>query len=190
MKRTLGIALAAVALLAVTACGTGSAAGAPQGPVGAGIPPGVMQYIINAPEGVLVGIGTANMPTPAGSLQFARTRAMTHIAQQLGTLVNNMVTDYMAMSEITQDAIDFQESITQTLTRQEVTGAVPTYVHNVEGTNIIWAVYTLDRSRTTQTVNDAVAALNPGFGAAMGAIDRMDRAFDRLSQDEIGFVGN
>jgi hypothetical protein len=148
-----------------------------------------MDWIINQPEGTLVGIGTANLPTVNMSMELARTRATTHIAQQLGQLVNNMVTDYMAASEVTQDALGFQETITRALTEQTVTGAQLVALEQDANGNW-WAVQVLDRTRTSQTVNDAVNNLNPSFGAAMGALDRMDRAFEQLNEQPLVPVSN
>ena len=191
MKRTLGIALAAAALFAVTACGSAPAAGPAAAPQreARGVPAAVMPYIINAPEGAIVGIGTARFPTISMSMQMAQSRALTHIATQLGTFAQNMVTDYMAASEVTQDAIGFSETVSRQLTEQTVEGA-STAVIDEDAAGNWWAVLILDRARATTTVQEAMHNLNPSFAAAMGGLDRMDRAFEALNAAPLVPIGD
>jgi len=190
-KRFAILALAMSVVIFATSCGTAPAAGgpaaatptAPQRHI-AGVPAFVTDWIVNAPEGVIVGVGTGNFPTVQMGLQMSQNRALIHIATQLGTFARNMVTDYMAASEVTQDAVGFSETVARTLTEQRVTGTRTVGIDQ-DANGTWWAVVVLDRTVANTTVQEAMHNLNPSFAAAMGGLDRMDRAFAELNAEPL-----
>ena len=181
MKRTPLIpALIAAAALFAVSCGSAPAAppAAQADPVGDFI----TEARRNAPENALLGIGTATHSSRPLATQTATARALADIARQLNVVVTNMITDYIAGSEAEPQAmLAFQESVTQTLARQQLVGSRPV-AERLFGTGEMVVIVELSPSNATANIlsaSESAAALAPHMGSAMWALDRMDQALQR-----------
>jgi hypothetical protein len=79
------------------------------------------------PEDALWGFGTAKQSTDNMSMTMAESRARVSIAQQLSTMVQNMITDYTrdAGTSGSQASISLQENVSRSLAEAKLTGAKP-----------------------------------------------------------------
>jgi hypothetical protein len=142
---------------------------------------------MNASEDVLVGVGAyrvGNNPAKIGSGKtIAETRARADISRQLSTVVKNMVTDYTAQSEADPDAmLSFQEEITRNLSQSKLQGSHVIGM-NTDDNGVMWVVMEYSKSQAKQELDSQAQAakkLLPGALASADALDRMDKAFDKL----------
>jgi len=185
-KRTivliLGLALVA---LFIAACGSKPEPVEPK-PLG-GVPDFVNAAFLQASEDVLIGIGTYSVGKDPAKIStgrtFAETRARADISRQLKTIIENMVTDYTAQSELDpKAALSFQESITRALSRAELRGS-KTIVMNTDENGLLWVVMEYSKSLAANDYSAAQAAakLAVPAAAAFDALTRMDNAFDKLA---------
>jgi len=204
MKRThCIIALAALMAVLLAACGgtpapassSGSSASAGQATstdgrrVSSRVPDFVRKAVVNAPEDALVGIGSAKMSTDAQSRTFATTRARAEISRQMSTMIQDMIRDYTAGSEVDPSAsLSFQENITVALSKAELTGSrVVDFDYTDDGT--CWVVVSLGKTNVVQEINQAQAAAKLAVPAmaSFNAEDRMNAAFDKAFGSEVSY---
>ena len=199
MKRTSCIiAVLLTAALLVTACatgGSGSGGGSGGGStstsdrkVASGVPDFVKDAIMNAPEDALIGIGSYKGPMGPGRA-IAATRARAEISRQLNTMMQDMVRDYTAMSEVDPSAVvSFQEVMTVALSKSELKGSREIGFDYIDG--VVWSVVTYGKNSIVDDINQAQAAakLAPAAMASFNAEERMNAAFDKAYGSEIQVV--
>jgi len=178
MKKIFGVVLLLCAALVIFGC-------ASKPPASSGMPYNIANARRNAPEDVLVGIGNAKMGTVAQSRNIAATRARAEISNSLDSMVKNMVRDYTASSEVDpQAAIAFQENITVTLSKSDLSGAV---IMNEEPdkSGEWWVVMYLSKANVVKEITQAQAAARLAV-PAMASFDaekRMDDAFEQARKE-------
>jgi hypothetical protein len=181
MKRVSFVALALLAVFMVVSCG-----GSPKAePRLVGLPDIVRNARRNAPEGVLIGIGSAKLATQNQSKTVAETRARAEISRAMETVVQDMVRDYTASSEIDPSAaLGFQEQITVALSKSKLQGSVISDEDFIDGT--YYVVVYLSKSDVVREINQAQAAAKLAVPAmaSFSAETRMNEAFDRESGKE------
>jgi hypothetical protein len=187
MKKVMIIALA-VGFVFLAGCATSGGGSSPQAqaPVLGNVPQFVNDAYQNASEDVLIGIGTYkvgnDMSKMGTGMTFAATRARADISRQLDTILKNMVTDYVATSELDPDAaLSFQESITQALSRSDLKGASVVKSDTRDG--LLWVVmeYSKSAAATDYSAAQSAARLAVPAAAAFDALSRMDNAFDKAA---------
>jgi predicted small secreted protein len=203
MKRTTCIiAVLLTAALLVTACATGGGGGGSSGggaatstdgrKVSSRVPDFVRKAIINAPEDALVGVGSAKMATDNMSRTMATTRARAEISRQMSTMIQDMIRDYTAASEVDPSAaLSFQENITVALSKAELTGSkVVDIIDTADGT--FWVIVQLGKTNVVQEINQAQAAAKLAIPAmaSFNAEDRMNAAFDKAYNTEVSYSGD
>jgi hypothetical protein len=179
MKKVIGIIAVSCLLLALFSC-------ASKPPASGGMPPEAANARRNAPEDVLVGIGNAKMGTVAQSRNIAATRARAEISNSLDSIVKNMVRDYTASSEVDPGAaLAFQENITVTLSKSNLSGAVP-YWEGSDKDGQWWCVMYLSKANVAREISQAQAAARLAV-PAMASFDaekRMNEAFEQLKKEQ------
>jgi len=154
-------------------------------PVSSGMPFNVANARRAAPEDVIVGIGNAKMGTVAQSRNIAATRARAEISNTLDSMVKNMVRDYTASSEVDpQSALAFQENITVTLSKSNLSGAV---IVNEEpdSDGEWWCVMHFSKANVVKEITQAQAAAKLAV-PAMSSFDaekRMNEAFEQARKE-------
>jgi hypothetical protein len=123
-----------------------------------GVPTFVNEAYMNAPEGVLVGIGayeTGGDPSKIGiGKTLAETRARADISRQLNTIV----TDYTIASELDPSAaLLFKEDVTITLSKSQLKGA-KTVKMDVDTNGTLWVVMEYSKSAAEEEINQAIDA--------------------------------
>jgi len=178
MKKIIGITAVLCLLLAFFGC-------ASKPPASTGMPPNVSNARRNAPEDVLVGIGTAKMGTVSQSMNVAATRARADLSNSMQVLVKNMVRDYTASSEVDPNAaLSFQENITVTLSKADLSGAVIMFDEQDKAGNW-WTVMYLSKANVAREISQAQAAARLAV-PAMASFDaekRMNEAFEQLKKE-------
>jgi len=179
MKKIFGVVVLLCAVLVLFGC-------ASKPPASSGMPYNIANARRNAPEDVLVGIGNAKMGTVAQSRNIAATRARAEISNAMDSMVKNMVRDYTASSEVDpQTAIAFQENITVTLSKSNLSGAV---IMNEEPDNSgeWWVVMYLSKANVAKEITQAQAAakLTVPAMASFDAEKRMDDAFEQARKED------
>jgi len=152
-----------------------------------GMPDWVLKARRDAPENVLVGIGTANMATPNQSMNTSETRARAQIVRAMDSMVKNMIEDYTASSEIdTSAAVAFQQEITVALAKANVSGARIVDQNKDPSSNAWWTVVYFDKSQASREINQAQAAAKLAVPAALAfnAEARMDEKFEQAAKEE------
>ena len=197
MKRPLSIIMILLAvILAVSCASTGGGSASPPPPeqdgrsVDSRIPQFVRNYIRNAPEDALVGVGSARMASLNQSRTVSSTRARAELSRQMDTLVRDMVRDYTAGSEVDHSAVlSFQESITVALSQSRLQGA--TIVdEDMDNDGNYWTVVMLNKTSTVNEINQAVseAKLSVPAMASFNAEARMNEAFDKfVGTSQVGY---
>ena len=154
------------------------------------IPQFVRDAVKNVPENTLIGIGTAKMASLSQSRTISSTRARAEISRQMDTIVQDMVRDYTAGSEIDHPAVlSFQENITVALSQTRLQGA-SIVDEDMDAAGNYWTVVALNKTSTVQEINQAIAAakLSVPAMASFNAEDRMNQAFDRyVGTAEVGY---
>jgi len=179
MKKIFGVVLLLCAALVLFGCAT------KKPPVSGGMPFNVANARRNAPEDVIVGIGNAKAATVAQSRNIAATRARAEISNVMDSMVKNMVRDYTASSEVDpQSALAFQENITVTLSKSNISGAV---IINEEpdSDGQWWCVMHLSKANLVKEITQAQAAAKLAV-PAMSSFDaekRMDEAFEQARKE-------
>jgi hypothetical protein len=156
--------------------------------VGGNVPQFVKDAIKKTPEDALVGIGTARAASLSLARTTATTRARTEISRQMNTMIQDMVRDYSAGSEIDpKAALSFQENITVALSKSTLTGSAIVEEDQDENGNY-WVVVMLSKSNTVNEINQAQAAARLAVPAmaSFNAEDRMNAAFDKAYASELG----
>ena len=154
-------------------------------PASDGMPRHVENARRDAPEDVLVGIGNAKLATDAQSRNIAATRARAEISNSMNLIVSNMVRDYTASSEVDPNAVlAFQENITVTLSRSQLSGAIIWYeTSQKDGT--WWVVMHLSKANVVREITQAQAAARLAV-PAMASFDaekRMNEAFEQAKRE-------
>ncbi|MCL2801973.1 MAG: hypothetical protein FWD28_09480 [Treponema sp.] len=152
-----------------------------------GLPDIVRNARRNAPENVLIGIGSAKLATQNQSRTVAETRARAEISRAMDSMMQDMVRDYVASSEVApNDRLAFQENITVALSRSRLQGAVINDEAWIDGT--YYVVMYLNRTNVVREINQAQAAARLAVPAmaSFNAESRMNAAFDREYARELG----
>ena len=179
MKKIIVILLAACLAFSFAACKTKP----PKSD--AGMPSKVASARRDAPEDVLVGIGNAKMGTLAQSRNIAATRARAEISNTMDSMVKNMVRDYTASSEVDPGAaLSFQENITVTLSKSNLSGARIWY-EELEKDGMCWVVMHLDKANVVREISQAQAAARLAVPAmaSFDAEQRMNDAFEQAKRE-------
>jgi hypothetical protein len=181
-------------VLALSSCATGPKLTNDGRAVKGGMPLFVRNAVKNVPSDTLVGIGSAKIG--AAGLGQARTvataRARAEISRQLNSMVRDMLTDFTASSEVTsKDAVSYQESITMTLSKADLTGS-SIIEQDQDGDSNYWVVVTLGKNNAAKEINQAQAAARLAVPKmqSLDAAARMDKAFEKIASEPIGFSGN
>jgi len=157
--------------------------------VNSGFPKFVKDAVIKCPEDALVGVGSARLATLSQSRTVAATRARADLSRQMNTMIQDMVVDYQAGSELDHSAaLAFQENFTMALSKSTLVGSV-TADEDMDANNNYWMVIYLSKANVVNEINQAQAAakLAVPAAAAFDANRRMDNAFNKaLSSEVIG----
>jgi hypothetical protein len=178
MKKIIGITAVLCLLLAFFGC-------ASKPPASTGMPPGAANARRNAPEDVLVGIGNAKLGTVYQSRNLAATRARTELANGMNVIVKNMVRDYTASSEVDPNAaLSFQENITVTLSKADLSGAVIMFDEQDKDEQW-WTVMYLSKANVAREISQAQAQARLAVPAmaSFDAEQRMNEAFEQLKRE-------
>ncbi|GHV83108.1 hypothetical protein AGMMS50212_04480 [Spirochaetia bacterium] len=201
MKKLLAILCVAAVITAVSCASkpsvkSGSQAAeaannaAPRKVNGSSVPDFVQKALMGAGQDELIAIGAAKMSSISMSLTTANTRARAELSRQLNTMIKNMVTDYTAESEGSPEtAVNFQENITQALSKSRLTGA--TVIAQDQGSDgTYWVVVSMSKSDVANEINEAAAQakLNNSAMKAFDAQTRMEAAFAKMAAEDVQVV--
>jgi len=203
MKKLIGVIVTLFAVMSFAACGSASApAPAPAAPVPTAsgepvakerrvgnVPQFVKDAVKRTPEDALLGIGTAKAASLSLARTTATTRARAEISRQMNTMIQDMVRDYSAGSEVDPAAaISFQENITVALSKSTLTGSAIVDEDQDDNGNY-WVVVQLSKANTVKEINQAQAAARLAVPAmaSFNAEDRMNAAFDKAYGTELGY---
>jgi hypothetical protein len=126
------------------------------------------------------------MQTLNMSMTMSENRARGEITRALNTMMEQMITDYNVGSEADTAMLSFQESISRSMSRANVSGAT-VRARGADDDGNFWTVvyYSRDAARNEMRNAAAEAArLAPHAAAAFDAMNRMDNAFDRLNEQD------
>jgi hypothetical protein len=125
------------------------------------------------------------MSTVAQSRNIAATRARAEISNTMDSIVKNMVRDYTASSEVDPGAaLAFQEDITVTLSKSNVSGAA-IQVEEPDNDGTWWCVMYLSKANVAREISQAQAAARLAV-PAMASFDaeaRMNEAFEQIKKE-------
>ncbi|MDR2491013.1 MAG: hypothetical protein LBD20_06385 [Spirochaetaceae bacterium] len=189
---TAGLTLCIAAGCASKKPAQGSAAALAHRKVPNGFPDFVKAAIKNQPEDAVIGIGVAKLGSLNQSMIVSATRARADISRQMNTLVKDMVTDYQASSELdTSSALSYQENVTVALSKSKLAGAA-VVDQNEDSQGRVWTIVSMNKTRIVEEINQAAAAakLSVPKMAAFDAAARMDKAFNKLTEEELQAVDN
>jgi len=193
MKKTFFVSLVLLMIIMAVSCASSGGTQTPasnERKVDSRIPQFVRDALKNSPEDTLVGIGTARMATQGQSFTVSATRARAELSRQMDIIVQDMVRDYTAGSEVDHSAVvSFQENITVALTRSRLQGA-SVVNQDIDEAGSCWTVAMLSKGGAVQEINQAVAAAKLAVPAmaSFNAEERMNQAFDRYyGTAEVGY---
>ena len=134
-----------------------------------------------------MGIGTARMSSVSQSRTFAATRARAEISRQILTLMQDMIRDYTASSEIDPDAaIAYQENFTLALSKSALQGS-SVVNEDMDDNKGYWVVVMMPKDGAAREVNQAAAQAKLAVpkAASIDAEKRMSESFDKLLGQEV-----
>ena len=182
MKKLIGVVLVLCLVLAFVGCASEKPARGVEG----GMPDWVLKARRDAPEDVIVGIGTAKLATMNQSMTTSETRARGQIVRAMNSMVRSMVQDYTASSEVDPAAaVAFQQQIETSLARAQLSGA-RIEEQNADRNGQWWTVIYFNRSNVGSEISQAQAAAKLAVPAmlAFNAEARMDEQFRRAAEEE------
>ena len=191
MKRIFSIFVVLILAFAIIGCGS-SKAKKQERTVPGGFPEFVKKAILNAPEDVLVGVGNAKLASLSQSRTISTNRARAEISRQMETIVQDMIRDYQASSEVDPAAaLSFQENITVSLSKATLQGAT-VVDQDVDKDGQVWTVVFLGKTNVAQEINQAQAAARLAVPAmaSFSAEDRMNAAFNKVNNQEVRVGSN
>ena len=189
MKRIVSVLV--VLLLAFAIIGCGSGAKKEERTIPGYFPEFVKKAILNAPEDVLVGVGNAKLASLSQSRTISTNRARAEISRQMNTMVQDMIRDYQASSEVDPAAcLSFQENMTVSLSKATLQGS-QVKDQDMDKDGNVWTVVFLGKSNIAQEISQAQAAARLAVPAmaSFNAEARMNAAFEKALAQEIQ-VGN
>jgi hypothetical protein len=140
----------------------------------------------NVPDDVLVGIGVAKLASVSQSMTISSTRARADISRQMNTMIQDMVRDYQASSEVDPSAaLSFQENITVALSKSTLEGSrVVEQDQSADGS--VWTVVWLGKNDVVREISQAQAAARLAVPAmaSFNAEARMNEAFSNAAAQE------
>ena len=195
MKKSLIVIMALLIVIAFLGCGSSPKKGAPASTstsssernIPGSFPEFVKKAIRNAPEDALIGIGTAKLASLSQSRTVAATRGRAEISRQLNTMVQDMVRDYQASSEVDPAAaLSFQENMTVALSKSTLTGS-QVVEEDRDGDGNVWVVILLEKGNIANEINQAQAAARLAIPAmaSFSAEERMNEAFGRVNSEQM-----
>jgi len=191
MKKMIGIAIILCLVLGFSGCGSTGGKGkssSTERKIGGNVPQFVKDAIKKTPEDALIGIGTARAASLSLARTTAATRARAEISRQMNTMIQDMVRDYSASSEVDpKAALSFQENITVALSKSTLTGS-SIVEEDTDKDGNYWVVVMLSKTSAVKEINQAQAAARLAVPAmaSFNAEDRMNKAFDKAYGAEIG----
>jgi len=184
MKKAFAIIGAILVVLMLASCGASTPKTTDQSKrVPSNFPDFVKDALKNVPDDVLVGIGVAKLASLSQSMTVSATRARADISRQMSTMVQDMVRDYQASSEVDpQAALSFQENITVALSKSELVGSKVVQQDSTPDGSV-WTVVWLGKSDVVNQINQkqAAARLAVPAMASFNAEDRMNAAFSNAA---------
>ena len=190
MKKFIGIMLVLCVVFSFFACSSQPKGATPQAnerKVPSSFPDFVKNAIKKAPEDVLIGIGTARLASLSQSRTVAATRARAEISRQMNTMIQDMVRDYQASSEVDiSAAISFQENITVALSKSTLVGSAVVEEDRDQDGNV-WVVVMMGKTDVAKEISQAQSAARLAVPAmaSFNAEDRMNAAFDKAYSQEM-----
>ena len=194
MKKAYLVIAALLVALMLISCGSSTA---PKGSdqsnrVPSSFPDFIKDALRNVPDDVLVGIGVAKLASISQSMTVSSTRARADISRQMNTMIQDMVRDYQASSEVDpQAALSFQENITVALSKSTLVGSkVVEQDQTADGS--VWTVVWLGKSDVVNEINQAQSAARLAVPAmaSFNAEDRMNAAFSNASSQPFAANSN
>jgi len=198
MKRIFGIVVALCVVVSLFSCASSAKSSssspaavpaAKERKLGGNVPQFVKDAVKKTPEDALVGIGTAKAASLSLARTTATTRARAEISRQMNTMIQDMVRDYSAGSEVDQSAaLSFQENITVALSKSTLTGS-SIVDEDTDDNGQYWVVVMLSKANTVKEIinaQESAKKLAPAAMASFNAEDRMNAAFDKAYGTELG----
>ena len=182
MKKFTGLVFAVCLALVFVGCASEKPATGAQG----GMPDWVLKARRDAPEDVIVGVGTAKLATMNQSMTTSETRARGQIVRAMDSMVRSMIQDYTASSEVDPSAaVAFQQQIETSLARAQLQGA-RIEIQNSDTSGQCWTVIYFNRANAGREISQAQAAAKLAIPAmlAFNAEERMDEQFKRAAEEE------
>jgi len=193
MKRNLFVCVCILTVFMAVSCAStdkSSAAANQSGrKINGNIPQSIRDALTNIPEDVLIGVGTAKMATLNQSRTISQARARAELSRQMDTIVRDMVRDYTAGSEVDPSAVvSFQETITVALSQARLQGSIPV-AEDQDANGNYWTAVSLSKTNAVNEINQAVAdaKLKVPKMASFDAQARMDKAFDKVYGNDVGY---
>jgi len=182
MKKFAGVILVVCLIAAFIGCASDKPATGAQG----GMPDWVLKARRDAPEDVIVGVGTAKLATVSQSMTTSETRARGQVVRAMNSMVRSMVEDYTASSEVEPSAaVAFQQQIETSLAKAQLSGA-RVVEQNSDPGGQWWTVIYFNKSNAGREISQAQAAAKLAVPAmlAFNAEARMDEQFKKAAEEE------
>ena len=183
MKKIVWLIASLCLLFVIVGCRSDKPATAAQG----GMPTWVLKARKDAPEDVIVGIGTAKLATANQSMTTSETRARGQVVRALNSMVRSMVEDYTASSEVEPSAaVAFQQQIETSLSKAQLSGARIEVQDLDPNSGQWWTVVYFNKSNSGREISQAQAAAKLAVPAmlAFNAEARMDEQFKKAAEEE------
>ena len=140
---------------------------------------------MNAPEDVLVGIGSAKESSTSMSITSAVNQAKEEIGRQIYSIVRMMVIDYTASSDVDYSlSISFHESLSRTIYNASLSGA-NIVDEGIDADGNYWAAVYMNKADVGNVISQAVETAKqqyPGM-APFAHHNYLDDYFSRVQQN-------
>ncbi|GHV74820.1 hypothetical protein AGMMS49940_21220 [Spirochaetia bacterium] len=147
-----------------------------------GYPKTIQDAVNETPDEYYVGVGSAESKT-AASKSIAATRARASIAQQLETVIKDLVEDYNSSSEAHSDLEAFQSEITVAIAQADLVGNRE-IGYFVDENNIVWVAIRYSREEAKKLISQSTrdsGKLNESQKQALSAEDRLEKWLEKAN---------
>lgn len=156
------------------------------------VPDFVQEARRNVPEDAFIGVGTARLSTDNQSMNMAGARARRNIAFQISDMVDAMIKDFTASSEIDPStAAAYQAEFGRNLTSSTLRGAV-VVAENFDDTGAYWAVVRMLKADVKREVDQNAAKSKLASAKKMAELMErdMDARIEAQAQKDVQVVEN
>jgi len=188
MKKISCIIITLITVVLLASCAT-KAPTSIQRKIAANVPKELKKLIMEAPDDVFIGVGSAKMSTVPMSINTATTRARADISRQVNSVIQRMVVNYTDGSNASsEDKILFTETITIQTSNVTLEGDALVVLGIVEEGGYYWTALSIKKESVADQISHIISekVVNVPAMSSFDAKTHFNNAFGVTFDAELG----